>query len=424
MPFSDKQQEYLMNATHRWNIKTGATASGKTFIDYTTVIPKRIENCTGDGLIVLIGNNINSVERNVLSPMREIWTPGLVSAIRQGNNTVMIFGKRCFIMGADKINQVARLQGTTVEYAYGDEVTTWNQEFFEMLKSRLRAPGSVFDGTCNPAHPTHWFKEFLDGDADIYQQHYQLDDNADFLPPGTAENIKREYAGTVYYDRYVLGRWVAAEGIIYRKFADNTESFIVDAAPDDIVFSTIGVDFGDSGSAHAFNCTGYRKNLQGIVTLDEYRSADIRKKTTVTIEMDANDLAGELVRFVKRQIEANRNVTEIRADSAAQTLIRTITRALQKAGIGIPVRNAMKGPIFDRIGFYVALMGANRYRIMRHCKHTIDAFSTALWNSKHPDARLDDGTTNIDNLDAQEYSTEPYQKQMIDILMLGGQKLG
>jgi hypothetical protein len=67
------------------------------------------------------------------------------------------------------------------------------------------------------------------------------------------------------------------------------------------------------------------------------------------------------------------------------------------------------------------LMGAGRYKIMRHCTHTIEAFSQALWDSKKlEDTRLDDGSTNIDNLDAQEYSTEKYQKQLIDMMMYKG----
>jgi hypothetical protein len=65
-------------------------------------------------------------------------------------------------------------------------------------------------------------------------------------------------------------------------------------------------------------------------------------------------------------------------------------------------------------------MGADRFHVMDHCTHTIDAFKTALWDAKKlHDERLDDGTTNIDSLDAVEYSTEKYQKQIIDMVLLG-----
>jgi hypothetical protein len=55
-------------------------------------------------------------------------------------------------------------------------------------------------------------------------------------------------------------------------------------------------------------------------------------------------------------------------------------------------------------------------RILKGCTSTIDALSEAMWDSKvkTADVRLDDGTTNIDNLDAQEYSTEPYMREMME----------
>ena len=82
---------------------------------------------------------------------------------------------------------------------------------------------SRFDGTCNPEGPTHWFKKFLDQNAaEVYRQSYTIDDNP-FCPPEVAARMKREYAGTVYFDRYILGRWVAAEGAVYRVFADAPE---------------------------------------------------------------------------------------------------------------------------------------------------------------------------------------------------------
>ncbi|HQC36500.1 MAG TPA: PBSX family phage terminase large subunit, partial [Bacillota bacterium] len=61
VPFSIKQQEYLQKATQRWNFKTGAASSGKTWLDYVYVIPRRIEKCEGNGLIVIIGNTKNTI---------------------------------------------------------------------------------------------------------------------------------------------------------------------------------------------------------------------------------------------------------------------------------------------------------------------------------------------------------------------------
>ena len=220
LEFSNKQIEYIQNATHRWNVKCGATGSGKSFLDFY-LLAKRIKDCTGQGLIVLIGNTRSTLNRNILEPMRGIYNDDndkIVGDIRQ-DGTCIMFGKKVFCFGADKVSSVQKIQGATIEYAYGDEVTTWAQEVFEMLKSRLRCPNSMFDGTCNPDSPNHWFKLFLDSDADIYQQHYTIDDNP-FLPMEFVENLKKEYAGSVYYKRFILGLWAIAEGLVYGMFTD------------------------------------------------------------------------------------------------------------------------------------------------------------------------------------------------------------
>lgn len=224
MPLTEKQMEYLQNCNHRWNVKTGATGSGKSFLDFTVTIPKRVMAARGEGLLVLLGNTRGTLERNILEPMRS-WWPGQVGIIRS-DNTVELFGKKVYALGADNKKHVARIQGATFEYVYGDEVTTWSQDVFEMLKSRLRCEHSHFDGTCNPDNPEHWFKKFLDSDADIYQQSYVIDDGV--LPPKVVEELKKEYSGTVYYDRYILGLWRQADGLIYKFDNDN----IVDVAPD------------------------------------------------------------------------------------------------------------------------------------------------------------------------------------------------
>ncbi len=218
MPFTQKQREFLDNANHRWNIKQGATRSGKTYLDYF-VIPKRIRRVADKpGLVVILGNTKGTLQRNVIEPLQDMYGADLVSSIRS-DNTAMLFGQRCYCLGADKANQVDRIRGSSIKYCYGDEIATWNPDVFTMLKSRLDKPYSKFDGTLNPESPTHWLKKFLESDADIYCQSYSIDDNPT-LDPVFVENLKREYAGTVYYDRYILGLWKAAEGAIYRLFAD------------------------------------------------------------------------------------------------------------------------------------------------------------------------------------------------------------
>lgn len=387
----------MENAKARWNVKTGATRSGKTFLDLL-VIPKRIRARLGKpGLVVILGVSKSTIERNILEPMREIWGDEFVGKIGVDNRCEM-FGEKAYCLGAEKVNQVSKLRGAAIKYAYGDEVTDWNQEVFDMLKSRLDKPYSIFDGTCNPDNPRHWFKQFLDSDADIFQQAYCIDDNP-FLDPAFVDNLKREYAGTVLYDRYIRGLWVAAEGAIYRPFVDASDRFIVDDLPfgETVRSVNIGVDFGGGTSAHAFCCVGFTTRGR-LIVLDEYREQRA---------LDPVTLAAAFVDFVRR-CKARWIVADIWCDSAEQTLINGLRQAASNAGLGVNIGDARKRQINDRIRATLLLMGSGRFLISRGCAETIAALKDALWDGKKEteDVRLDDGTTNIDSLDALEYAFE------------------
>ena len=401
MALTGKQREYLQNAHHRWNVKTGATGSGKSFVDMAATIPKRLIAMRGEGLAVMLGNTRSTLERNILEPMREMW-PGLIGHIR-ADNTVDMFGRKVYALGADNKKQVARIQGSTLEYAYGDEVTTWSPDVFTMLKSRLRCDHSHFDGTCNPDGPKHWFKTFLDSDADIYHQHYTLDDGV--LPQKIKAELRREYSGTVYFQRYILGLWVAAEGSIYRPFVDNKSAFLLDVAPP-INRAVIGVDFGGGTSAHAFCCVGYSAGMSRLVVLRDYRRKDAA---------DPGALARDFCDFV-RVCQSRWPAFEAYCDSAEQTLINGLRVEAARQRLGINIRNARKIEIYDRIRATCILMASGRFFVMRDCLNTIDALESAVWDGKYTtqDVRLDDGTTNIDNLDAMEYAFERDIHALID----------
>ena len=246
MAFSTKQLEWFNSADHRWNFKIGAVRSGKTYADYYT-IPKRIRARVGkSGLAFVLGVSKSTIERNLLEPMRNIWGDVYVGTIRS-DNTAQLFGETVYCLGCEKVSQVAKIRGASVKYCYGDEVAEWNPEVFELLKSRLDKPYSCFDGALNPESPTHWLKDFLDSDADIYAQHYTIFDNP-FLPQEFVDNLCNEYRGTVYYDRYIEGNWALAEGLIYPMYQDVIVSSIPYGAPSKSVLSI------DYGTMNAFCC--------------------------------------------------------------------------------------------------------------------------------------------------------------------------
>ena len=411
MQASSKQLTYWREANHRWNVKSGATRSGKTYMDYF-LIPRRLLAVKGkEGLSVILGNTRETIRRNIIIPMQTLYGIKRVGNIR-ADNSCMMFGEQVFCLGADNANHVDRLRGSSIKYCYGDEVTTWNAEVFDMLKSRLDKPYSVFDGTCNPDNPRHWFKAFLDSDADIYQQAYSLDDNP-FLDAAFVENLKKEYAGTVYYNRYILGQWAAAEGVIYKAFADNPQRYIIaddltdqdNAQHIEIRNAVIGVDFGGGTSAHAFCCVGFTAGYRQMIILDEYREQDA---------LTPDKLASDFCDFVTN-CKRRWNVTDCYCDSAEQTLINGLRTAAAKERIGINIGNALKKPINDRIRCLCLLMGADRFKVAAHCKHTIDTIRSAVWDSRKmtEDVRLDDGKMNIDSLDSMEYAYEREMRTLV-----------
>lgn len=361
MQLSDKQKEFWRNSDKRWNIKTGATRSGKTYLDYF-MIPRRIRACTDNGLILLLGNTKGTLERNILDPMRQIWG-GLVGNIGS-NNKVMLFGRECYALGADKVNQVSKIQGAGFQYVYGDEVTTWHPDVFQMLKSRLDKPNSCFDGTCNPDNPNHWFKDFLESDADIYHQHYTIDDNP-FLTPTFVENLKREYAGTVYYDRYILGLWALAEGLVYPMF-DMKKHVYTDApwSADEYGEYYISVDYGTLNPTSM----GLWRIYKGVAYREaEYYYSGRDNKYQLTDEEYYTAL---------EKLAGDKQIQCIIVDPSAASFIATVRRHGRFA-----VRQA-NNAVLDGIRTTATALNTGRIMIHENCKAIIREFGAYCWDDK------------------------------------------
>lgn len=402
MQLSSKQNEYILNATHRWNIKSGAVRSGKSFVDTVYMIPYRIRAVAGKpGLNVILGVSKESIERNVLRPMRELYTDKLIGTINN-RNVARICGEEVYCLGAEKISQVAKIQGSSIKYCYGDEIAKWNKEVFQMLKSRLDKPYSCFDGSCNPEHPTHWLKEFLDNpELDIYLQHYTIFDNP-YLDPEFVKQLCKEYEGTIYYDRLILGLWKRAEGAIYRMFADDPDRFIRPANIRDIKEIRIGIDFGGNGSGHSFVATAILWN--GIVHPIMSRK---HMKKDFPQGIDANKLSELFLQFVADVIAKYGKPRYAFWDNAETVLGQSIENACRKEFPSLIVLPARKKKINDRINYTVRLMGSGRFFIAPDCLTLKKALQDAVYNSKVlQEERLDDGSTDIDTLDAFEYTIE------------------
>ena len=293
MQFSEKQIEYIANANSRWNFKIGAVRSGKSFVDVAHVIPYRLRALKDEqGLNVFLGVSRETVERNILQPMREQFGPKVVGNINS-RNIAMVCGVPVYCLGAEKVSQVSKIQGSSIKYCYGDETAKWSKDVFEMLKSRLDKPYSCFDGACNPESPGHWLKDFLDReDLNLYLQKYTIFDNP-FLSPGFVEQLCKEYEGTVYYGRYIKGEWTLAEGLIYPMYEEAIKE------PPEEMGEEYCVSM-DYGTQNAFAAILWARHGETWYAVDNYYYSGRDEGIQKTDEEYANDVQTWLVNHFKK----------------------------------------------------------------------------------------------------------------------------
>ncbi len=170
----------------------------------------------------------------------------------------------------------------------------------------------------------------------------------------------------------------------------------------------IGVDFGGSGSAHTFVATGTDRGYNNLYALMSERCAC--SENGKQIDIDPDKLGELFCEFVYRVIAIYGTPDVVYCDSAEQTLILGLRSTARKKGLSwLKIENALKTEINDRIRCTCRLMAQQRFFCMEHgCESLIDAFKTAVWDPKEltKDVRLDDGTSDIDTLDAFEYTFE------------------
>ena len=359
MLLSPKQREFVKYGTHRWNFKGGATRSGKTYLDFRWIIPIRIRERIGkDGLAVILGVTKSTIERNVLEPMRNLYGDMLVGTI-SSDNTAWIFGEKCYCLGAEKVSQVSKIRGASIKYCCGDEVADWSEEVFALLKSRLDKEYSCFDGTFNPQYPDHWLKKFLDSNADIFSQTYTIDDNP-FLPESFKENLKKEYEGTVYYDRYILGLWVRAEGLVYPMFGDDCITQEIPDAGD----YYISIDYGTLNPFSAgLWCVGKRSAVR--IAEIYYSGRETRAQKTDEEYCDMVErLAGE------------KTIRAVVVDPSAASF----SEALRRRG-RFKVRHA-DNDVMNGIRTVSDFLRNGKIKIHESCENTIREFGLYRWDEK------------------------------------------
>lgn len=417
-PFSKKQRKVLnwwcrSSPVRDYNgiIADGAIRSGKSVamsLSFVIWAMSEFDSCN----FAMCGKTIGSFRRNVLFWLKLMLRSRGYSVSEQRTENLVIVKRNdvqnyFYVFGGKDERSQDLIQGITLAGVFFDEVALMPESFVNQATGRCSVDGSKFWFNCNPGSPAHWFKTgWIDKRADkrLLYLHFTMDDNLS-LSEAVKERYRGMYTG-VFFKRYILGEWKSADGVIYRQFADDPERFILDEVPADIFIGTMGLDFGGNGSAHAGCLVGITRGYRSIVILDEYYRKEV---------IDPGTLTGDVCGFVQRS-QAQVRAASIWCDSAETTLIKGIRTEVFARHIPVEVRNARKGEIIDRIRLCDMLMSQGRFFVMRRCRHTIAALSEAVWDGKSPtrDRRLDDGSTNIDSLDALEYALEPHANRLIE----------
>ena len=423
--FSAKHKAYIRNALkNRLCVAEGAIRSGKT-IDHCIIAAAMLEE-TPDKFHLATGSTIGNAKLNIGVcngfGLENIFRGRCRWGKCRDNEALFVdtkTGEKIIVFaGGAKADSYKRILGNS----YGIWIATEINEHYDCNDSRTsfvkvasgrqiaaKRPFTLWDlNPCNPKatiYEDYIDKYRRDGLAGGYlYEHFTIHDNATITPERIAEIESRYDKNTVWYRRDILGERAVAEGLIYQAFADRPDDFIVFREPGRIIRAVIGVDFGGGSSAHAFCCIGYCNN--SVVVLDEYREK---------AALNPNKLERDFVDFVRR-CQMRWLVTDAWCDSAEQTLINGLRTAAARERLPINIGNSMKRPINDRIRAECMLMGAGRFFVMNTCTNTIDALKSAIWDAKKitEDVRLDNGTTNIDSLDALEYALERDIPTLID----------
>lgn len=442
--FSKKHKEYIRKCRYcTFNILEGAVRSGKTvdnvfaFAHELKTTPDRVHLATGStmGNAKLNIGDANGFGLEWIFRGQCHWGKyhNLDSLIIKGPSTnfqtkIVIFA------GAGSVDSYQKIRGNSYGMWIATEINLHHDNTIkEAFNRTIAAHRRKIFWDLNPDHPkSPIYSEYIDKYAELHKAgkllggynyaHMTIYDNINISKQRIDEIVSQYDPNSIWFMRDILGRRSIAEGLIYPKFAaiatsDNNYLRMSIAKAQQMIAQhqllriTIGVDFGGNGSGHAFVATaptiGYRK----LIAL----SSEMHKNT----EIDPDELGKLFVKFVIKVIQTYGSVAQVWCDSAEPVLIRGLKKSLLMAGLAsVRISYAIKTRINDRIFTMATLCAQDRFAYTDDCESLEDALKTASWDPKKIDMeRLDDGTSDIDSLDAFEYS---YERDIGRYIEMGG----
>lgn len=420
--FGERHRAYMKRAYRSViNVAEGAVRAGKT-VDNVFVFAALLENAP-DRFHLATGSTLGNAKMN----LGECGGLGL-DAIFAGRCRWMRFrdndalsvmtktGEKIVIFaGGRNADSYKKIRGNSYGMWIATEINLHADSFIkEAFNRQLAARDRRIFWDLNPSSPSSpIYTEYLDRYDAIAAEHpgyYNYAHFTIFDNPVISEERIREITAqydpsSVWYRRDILGQRCAADGLIYRAFADNPSAFTVpDPSPAEIRFLNIGVDFGGNRSRTTFAAAAFHRS-GGITAVGEHAVAGGKG------EIDSARINGEFTRFLGllRQRFPGVPVKYVFADNEAQYLINGLRRHVQEHDSGVRVMDSAKRPIVDRIAFVNTLMSSGRFHLTKDCVLLRAGLASAVWDENaEGDKRLDNFSTDIDILDAFEYAVERY----------------
>jgi PBSX family phage terminase large subunit len=395
-PFSLKQKKVLTwwrkgspVADKDGIICDGSVRAGKTVVMSLSYVMWAM-NAFSDQNFGMAGKTIGSYRRNVITPLkRMLKARGYVVKDHRADNflTITYKGKTNYFYifgGKDEASQDL-IQGITLAGMFFDEVALMPQSFVNQATARCSVDGAKFWFNCNPAGPYHWFKlEYLDQlkDKNMLHIHFTMDDNLS-LSQQVKDRYKRMYKG-IFFQRYILGLWVMAEGVIYDMF--NLKKHTAPVLDRNYTKHYVSIDYGTQNPT-TFGLWGF---FDGVwYKVKEYHYDGRQKSKQKTDQEYLEDL--------QEFLEGANNLRGIIVDPSAASFI-----ALLKKNQFI-VLNA-KNEVLDGIRNLATALIDGLIKYNECCKETFREFSSYIWDEKAA-ARGEDKPVkqNDHQLDADRY---------------------
>lgn len=217
---TEKQREYLLSSPSRINLLEGSVRSGKTWISlvawalFVASMPK-------DAEFLMVGKTLTTLRRNCLGLLQDL-EPSF--RYQLSAKKASLYGRTIWLEGADNERAENKIRGMTLAGAYMDELTLIPRGFYYMALSRLSVKGAKLFATTNPDSPMNYvYTDIIENhEIDRTVTKFLISENT-FLDSEYIDQLSKEYTG-VFYQRYFLGEWVIAEGLVYPMYNNTVET--------------------------------------------------------------------------------------------------------------------------------------------------------------------------------------------------------